>query len=133
MRGRVSGTSSFPLMSLGLIFLGFEFFLLFSLWHIINAPFRVSMCDMRGNYNFAKERCGMKNNTELKLSLDDMDFSVCTYNCLKRAGINTLQDLSKCTTSDLMRVRNLNQRCFREIVDKCNEYGVCIVDDTEGQ
>lgn len=72
-------------------------------------------------------------NAEQTMPLEVMDLSIRSYNCLKRAGIKTLQDLSKCKISDLMRVRNLGRRSLQEVVDKCNEYGVCIVDDTEGQ
>ena len=63
------------------------------------------------------------------IKIEDMDFSVRTYNCLKRALINTLKDLSKCTTYDLKRVRNLGQRGLKEVIDKCAKYGVEIKEE----
>lgn len=61
-----------------------------------------------------------------EVTLEEMDISVRTYNCLKRSGVNTLEDLSKYTTYDLMRVRNLGRRGFDEIIEKCKEYSVII-------
>jgi len=63
--------------------------------------------------------------------VEDMGFSVRTCNCLKRAGINTLQDLSGKTEQDLMKVRNLGVRCLKEITEKCKQYGVEILNEQD--
>lgn len=63
--------------------------------------------------------------------IEDMSFSVRTYNCLQRAGVKTLQDLSKRTEQDLMKVRNLGTRCIKEIIEKCKLYGVDIISESE--
>ena len=68
----------------------------------------------------------MRENSNLTTPLEDMGLSVRTYNCLKRAGINTLGDLSRRTADDLMKLRNLGQRSLREIIDACKRYGVVI-------
>lgn len=58
------------------------------------------------------------------VSLEDLDLSVRTFNCLKRGGISTLSDLTKMTFSDLLLVRNLGKRSSEEIVAKMNEYNL---------
>lgn len=46
--------------------------------------------------------------------LDELELSVRTYNCLKRAGIDTVEQLRKMSDEQLMRVKNLNQKCMNE-------------------
>jgi len=70
------------------------------------------------------ERKRLYNAVPSSVTLEDMDFSVRAYNCLKRVGINTLQDLSEHTEEEFMRVRNLGRRSLQEVIDKCKEYGV---------
>ena len=65
------------------------------------------------------------------MSIDDMDLSVRSYNCLKRAKIETLDDLRHMSASDLMHVRNLGAGCVREIINKLNEYGFRLLPDDE--
>lgn len=55
--------------------------------------------------------------------LEDMDFSVRTYNCLKRAGINTLADCLTLTYDDLTKIRNLGRRSAEEVIAKLHYYG----------
>ena len=50
-----------------------------------------------------------------ELPIEKLNFSVRTYNCLKRHGIETMRDLTKLNTTDLYRVRNLGLRCYEEI------------------
>lgn len=63
---------------------------------------------------------------KLDTMIEIMDFSVRTYNIIKRNGINTLGDLAKKTEYDFMRFRNLGLRSLQEIKDKCKKYGVII-------
>ncbi len=65
--------------------------------------------------------------------IEEMDLSARTYNCLKRVDIDTLQDLSKRTENDLMKIRNFGVRCLKEVVEKCKLYGVEIIPESEGQ
>ena len=70
-------------------------------------------------------------NTEISYSLplDEVGFSIRTYNCLKRAGYNTIKDICNATESDVMQVRNLGRRCFQEIRDKLLNYGLSFKPD----
>ena len=54
----------------------------------------------------------------LETSIDDMEFSVRAYNCLKRSGINTMQDLVNRKESDMMKIRNLGKKSLKEVLDK---------------
>lgn len=55
--------------------------------------------------------------------IENCDFSVRTYNCLKRAGIKTIGELSKLNKNDLCNIRNLGSKGFNEILNKLQEYG----------
>lgn len=56
--------------------------------------------------------------------ISDLDLTVRSYHCLKRAGINTIQQLSELTISDLMKVRNLGRKSVKEITEKLKELGI---------
>ena len=61
--------------------------------------------------------------------LHNIGLSVRTYNCLMRAGVTELSQLSKWTKADLMRVRNLGERCIKEILEACHKNGVYLKDE----
>lgn len=65
-----------------------------------------------------------KKGTILETSIDKLDLSVRSYNCCKRAGINTLGDLCGKTYTEMQKVRNLGKRSLEEIENKMNEYGL---------
>ena len=60
----------------------------------------------------------------LGITLDEMDLSVRSFNCLKRAGINTVEDLTKKTEADMMKVRNLGRKSLEEVIKKLKSYGL---------
>ena len=60
----------------------------------------------------------------LETSIDDLDFSVRAYNCLKRANIHTLQDLVNKDESEIMKIRNLGKKSLKEVLDKIKEMGL---------
>ena len=60
----------------------------------------------------------------LDVSIDDLDFSVRAYNCLKRAGILTLRDLVDKTENDMMKIRNLGKKSLKEVIDKVKDMGL---------
>jgi DNA-directed RNA polymerase subunit alpha len=62
----------------------------------------------------------------LELSIEEMDLSVRSYNCLKRAGINTVEDLIGKTEEDMMKVRNLGRKSLEEVLNKMNELGLTL-------
>lgn len=65
----------------------------------------------------------------LETSIDDMEFSVRAYNCLKRSGINTMQDLVDRKESDMMKIRNLGKKSLKEVLDKVRELGLSFKND----
>lgn len=60
------------------------------------------------------------------ITLEEVNPSVRTYNCLKRSGINTLNELSEYSEMDLRRVRNLGPKCYEEIIELCKQYGISL-------
>ncbi|MEI7885427.1 MAG: DNA-directed RNA polymerase subunit alpha [Clostridia bacterium] len=62
------------------------------------------------------------NKTE-DLTIEELDFSVRSYNCLKRAAINTVGELIKKSDEDMMKVRNLGRKSLEEVIQKLNELG----------
>lgn len=67
----------------------------------------------------------------LEMTIDDMDLSVRSYNCLKRAGIFTVEDLIKKSESDLAKVKNLGKTSLAEVVSKLESYGLSLRNDEE--
>ena len=65
----------------------------------------------------------------LEMTIEELDLSVRSYNCLKRAGINTVKELTDRTVSDMMNVRNLGQKSLEEIKLKLNDLGVSFRQD----
>ena len=57
----------------------------------------------------------------LELSIDELELSVRSYNCLKRAGINTVEELTNKTADDMMKVRNLGRKSLEEVLAKLKE------------
>ncbi len=60
----------------------------------------------------------------LSMSIDELELSVRSYNCLKRAGINTVEELTNKTPEDMMKVRNLGRKSLEEVVQKLEELGL---------
>ena len=65
----------------------------------------------------------------LETTIEDLDFSVRAYNCLKRAGIHTLQDLVNRSENDMMKIRNLGKKSLKEVLDKVKELGLVLRED----
>ena len=60
----------------------------------------------------------------LEMNIDELDLSVRSYNCLKRAGINTVEELCNRTSEDMMKVRNLGRKSLEEVLAKLKELGL---------
>jgi DNA-directed RNA polymerase subunit alpha len=60
----------------------------------------------------------------LEMSIDELELSVRSFNCLKRAGINTVQELTNKTPDDMMKVRNLGRKSLEEVLAKLDELGL---------
>ena len=67
----------------------------------------------------------------MELPIEEMDLSVRSYNCLKRAGMNTIQDLLKKSKSDMFKVRNLGAKSVEEVIQKLESYGFTLRKDEE--
>jgi len=66
---------------------------------------------------------------ELETPIEDLDFSVRTFNCLKRANIKTLKDLVDKKQSDFMKIRNLGKKSLKEVLDKIKDMNLTLKDE----
>lgn len=67
----------------------------------------------------------------LDLTIDELDLSVRSFNCLKRAGINTVEDLTNKSEEDMMKVRNLGRKSLEEVIAKLNSFGFTLKKETD--
>ena len=67
----------------------------------------------------------------LEMTIEELDLSVRSFNCLKRAGINTVEDLINKTEDDMMKVRNLGRKSLDEVVNKLASLGFTLKDEDE--
>ena len=74
-----------------------------------------------------------RENNKIFMPIEELEFSIKTFNCLKRAGIYTLRDLKELTEEDLDRIRNLGSKSKEEIISKLEEYGVINENEEELQ
>lgn len=67
----------------------------------------------------------------LDLTIDELDLSVRSFNCLKRAGINTVEDLINKSEEDMMKVRNLGRKSLEEVIAKLDSFGFTLKKEDE--
>lgn len=67
----------------------------------------------------------------LEMTIEDLDLSVRSFNCLKRAGINTAEDLINKSEEDMMKVRNLGRKSLEEVIQKLNSLGFSLQKEDE--
>ena len=67
----------------------------------------------------------------LEMTIEDLDLSVRSFNCLKRAGINTVEDLINKSEEDMMKVRNLGRKSLEEVIKKLNSLGFSLQKEDE--
>ncbi len=84
------------------------------------------IADITGIMSAKQEDSKLK---KLETSIDDLDFSVRAYNCLKRANINTLGDLTEKTELEMMKIRNLGKKSLKEVMDRIKEMGLKFRDE----
>lgn len=77
-----------------------------------------------GNLNLIKDKEVAKEETYENLTIEDLDLSVRSYNCLKRAGIANVRELTQKTEAEMMKVRNLGKKSLKEVKDKLEEKGL---------
>ena len=67
----------------------------------------------------------------LEMNIDELELSVRSYNCLKRAGINTVEELCNKTSEDMMKVRNLGRKSLEEVIGKLEAMGLHLAKSEE--
>lgn len=91
----------------------------------------VNLVDFMGNMDILVNKEENKQVKVLEMPIEDMDFSVRSYNCLKRANINTIEDLTKKSKEDMLKVRNLGLKSLEEVIYKLESYGLSLRNDEE--
>lgn len=67
----------------------------------------------------------------LEMNIEDLDISVRSYNCLKRASVNTVGDLADKTEEEMMKVRNLGRKSLEEVIQKLESLGLSLRKEDE--
>ena len=65
------------------------------------------------------------------MTIEDLDLSVRSFNCLKRAGINTVEDLTNRTESEMIKVKNLGKKSLEEVIHKLQALGLELKSEEE--
>lgn len=83
----------------------------------------INLTDHLGEVELMVEKEEDKKEKALEMTIEELDLSVRSYNCLKRAGINTVEELTEKTEDDMMKVRNLGKKSLEEVIQKLEELG----------
>lgn len=86
----------------------------------------INLSDNARNTEIMIEKEEGKKEKVLELSIEELDLSVRSYNCLKRASINSVDDLTNRTEEDMMKVRNLGRKSLEEVLNKLAELGLSL-------
>ena len=88
--------------------------------------FFFELSDNAQNTEIVVERDSDKKEKVLEMTIEELDLSVRAYNCLKRAGINTVEDLINKTEDDMIKVRNLGRKSLDEVIGKLSALGLAL-------
>ena len=91
----------------------------------------VNLSDVISGMDILVSREEDKQQKVLEMNIEDMDLSVRSYNCLKRAGIHTVEDLTKRSEDDMLKVRNLGRKSLDEVIGKLHSYGLDLKSNEE--
>ena len=83
------------------------------------------------NAEIMVEKEETKKEKVLEMTIEDLDLSVRSYNCLKRASINTVEELTKKTEDDMMKVRNLGRKSLEEVINKLHGLGLSLLSEDD--
>ena len=86
----------------------------------------IDLSDNAKNAEIMVEKEETKKEKVLEMTSEELDLSVRSYNCLKRAGINTVEDLTNRTEEDMMKVRNLGKKSLEEVYNKLKALGLSL-------
>ena len=91
----------------------------------------VDMSDEAKRAEIMVERAEVKKEKVLEMTIEELDLSVRSFNCLKRAGINTVEDLISKSEEEMMKVRNLGKKSFDEVKEKLQSLGFDLSSEEE--
>jgi DNA-directed RNA polymerase subunit alpha len=86
----------------------------------------IDLSDHAKHTEIMVEKEETKKEKVLEMTIEELDLSVRSYNCLKRAGINTVEDLTNRTEEDMMKVRNLGRKSLEEVLQKLHALGLAL-------
>ncbi len=86
----------------------------------------IDLSEKGQNFDVIVEKEDDKKEKVLEMNIDELELSVRSYNCLKRAGINTVEELTNRTPEDMMKVRNLGRKSLEEVLAKLKELGLSL-------
>ena len=81
------------------------------------------------NASTVVEKSETQRDKVLEMTIEELDMSVRSFNCLKRANINTVEDLISKTQDEMMKVRNLGRKSLEEVINKLAMMGLSLADD----
>lgn len=91
----------------------------------------VNLSDKGSNTEIMVEKDDKGKEKVLEMTIEELDLSVRSFNCLKRAGINTVEDLINKSEDDMMKVRNLGRKSLEEVVEKLTSLGFSLQNEEE--
>ena len=91
----------------------------------------IDMSDKAQREEFLVERPEVKRDKVLEMTIEELDLSVRSFNCLKRAGIDTVEDLINKTEDDMIKVRNLGRKSLEEVIQKLASLGLSLKKEEE--
>ena len=91
----------------------------------------MTLTDHANNVEIMVEKEEDKKEKVLEMTIEELDLSVRSYNCLKRAGINTVQELTERSMDDMMKVRNLGKKSLEEVEKKLRDLGLSLKESEE--
>ncbi|MCL2056774.1 MAG: DNA-directed RNA polymerase subunit alpha [Oscillospiraceae bacterium] len=91
----------------------------------------VDLSDEVGSSEILEKKEESGKERALEMTIEELDLSVRAFNCLKRAGVNTVQDLVFKSPEEMMKVRNLGKKSLEEVMEKLNSLGFTLSDEEE--
>ena len=84
----------------------------------------IQLTDATGSMEIMVEKEEDQKEKALEMTIEELELSVRSFNCLKRAAINTVEELTQKTEEDMMKVRNLGRKSLEEVINKLNGLGL---------
>ena len=87
------------------------------------------LSETMGSASTVVEKAEAQRDKVLEMTIEELDLSVRSFNCLKRANINTVEDLISKTEDEMMKVRNLGRKSLEEVINKLSMMGLHLADE----